>query len=198
MVRCAAPSDTTRAASISPPTQACDGNTPRPRAEIVRPRNEGDALDRSAIEIWGTALGPNYQGYQVEYGLGENPGGWGMIQERRPESVQDGRLAVWDASQVNYSGPVTIRVVVFGPDNPFTPENDPVLHEGRTVFNLQQPTATPTQPSASCSPAYPTVCIPPPPPDLNCGDIPYRRFQVLAPDPHNFDSDGDGIGCESG
>ena len=131
-------------ASISPPTQACDGNTPRPRAEIVRPRNEGDALDRSAIEIWGTSLGPNYQGYQVEYGLGENPGGWGMIQERRPESVQDGRLAVWDASQVNYSGPVTIRVVVFGPDNPFTPENDPVLHEGRTVFNLQQPTATPT------------------------------------------------------
>jgi hypothetical protein len=47
-------------------------------------------------------------------------------------------LAVWDASQINYSGPVTIRVIVFGPDNPFTPENDPVLKEGRTVFNLQQ------------------------------------------------------------
>lgn len=131
-------------ASISPPSQACDGNTPRPRAEIIRPRNEADAPDRSAIEIWGTALGPNYQGYQVEYGLGENPGGWGMVQERRPESVQDGRLAVWDASQVNYSGPVTVRVIVFGPDNPFTPENDPVLKEGRTVFNLQQPTPTPT------------------------------------------------------
>ncbi len=67
-----------------------------------------------------------------------------------------------------------------------------------TATTPAQPTATPTQPSASCSPAYPTVCIPPPPPDLNCGDIPYRRFQVLAPDPHNFDSDGDGIGCESG
>jgi hypothetical protein len=50
---------------------------------------------------------------------------------------------------------------------------------------------------SNCSPAYPGVCIPPPPPDLNCGDIPYRNFTVLAPDPHNFDGDRDGIGCET-
>jgi hypothetical protein len=59
-------------------------------------------------------------------------------------------------------------------------------------------TLTPTRDPAQCSPAYPTVCIPPPPPDLNCGDIPYRRFTVLPPDPHNFDGDGNGVGCESG
>jgi len=59
-----------------------------------------------------------------------------------------------------------------------------------------QPTPTPP-PSANCSPAYPTVCIPPPPPDLDCKDIPYKRFTVLAPDPHKFDSDKDGIGCET-
>jgi len=60
------------------------------------------------------------------------------------------------------------------------------------------PPATPTSPRAGCDAAYPTVCIPSPPPDLDCGDIPYRRFTVLAPDPHRFDSDNDGIGCESG
>ncbi|HCG29364.1 MAG TPA: nuclease, partial [Chloroflexi bacterium] len=49
----------------------------------------------------------------------------------------------------------------------------------------------------NCDPAYPDVCIPPPPPDLSCKDIPYRRFRVLPPDPHGFDRDGDGIGCES-
>ena len=49
----------------------------------------------------------------------------------------------------------------------------------------------------SCDPSYPGVCIPPAPPDLDCNDVPYRRFQVLPPDPHNFDRDGDGIGCES-
>lgn len=52
--------------------------------------------------------------------------------------------------------------------------------------------------SGSCDPSYPTVCIPPPPPDLDCKDIPYRRFTVLPPDPHRFDGDHDGIGCESG
>jgi micrococcal nuclease len=40
------------------------------------------------------------------------------------------------------------------------------------------------------------VCIPPPPPDLDCADVPERRFAVLPPDPHRFDGDGDGIGCE--
>lgn len=48
-----------------------------------------------------------------------------------------------------------------------------------------------------CDPAYPDVCIPPPPPDLDCGDIPHRRFKVLPPDPHHFDRDEDGVGCES-
>lgn len=59
------------------------------------------------------------------------------------------------------------------------------------------PTAPP-QPTeqANCDPSYPTVCIAPPPPDLNCGDIPHRNFTVLQPDPHHFDGDKDGIGCE--
>ncbi len=50
---------------------------------------------------------------------------------------------------------------------------------------------------SGCDPSYPTVCIPPPPPDLDCKDIPYRNFQVLPPDPHRFDGDHDGIGCET-
>ncbi|HEX2707235.1 MAG TPA: hypothetical protein VHM66_04400 [Solirubrobacterales bacterium] len=52
-------------------------------------------------------------------------------------------------------------------------------------------------PSGNCDPAYPTVCIPPPPPDLDCSDIPFRNFKVLAPDPHHFDPDGNGVGCET-
>lgn len=48
----------------------------------------------------------------------------------------------------------------------------------------------------NCDPAYPTVCIPPYPPDLDCKDIPHRRFQVNPPDPHYFDGDYDGLGCE--
>jgi micrococcal nuclease len=44
--------------------------------------------------------------------------------------------------------------------------------------------------------SYPDVCIPPPPPDLDCGDVAYHRFTVYPPDPHRFDGDYDGIGCE--
>ena len=51
--------------------------------------------------------------------------------------------------------------------------------------------------SDNCDPSYPTVCIPPPPPDLDCGEISHRRFQVIGSDPHRFDGDGDGIGCEN-
>ena len=50
----------------------------------------------------------------------------------------------------------------------------------------------------SCDPSYPDVCIPPYPPDLDCGEIGFRRFAVLPPDPHQFDGDHDGIGCERG
>lgn len=47
-----------------------------------------------------------------------------------------------------------------------------------------------------CDPSYPTVCIPPPPPDLDCRDIAERNFPVRPPDPHRFDGEGDGFGCE--
>jgi len=50
----------------------------------------------------------------------------------------------------------------------------------------------------SCDSSYPDVCIPTYPPDLDCGEIRYANFKVLSPDPHGFDADNDGIGCESG
>ena len=63
-----------------------------------------------------------------------------------------------------------------------------------------KPTPTPT-PAPNCAPSYPTHCIPPPPPDLNCADIPWTNFTVLwnvpDPDPHGFDGNKNGIGCES-
>ncbi len=59
------------------------------------------------------------------------------------------------------------------------------------------PPAQPKPAGGNCDPSYPDVCIPPSPPDLDCGDITHRRFRVLPPDPHRFDGrDNDGIGCE--
>ena len=51
--------------------------------------------------------------------------------------------------------------------------------------------------SANCDDSYVGVCIPPYPPDLDCGEIPFRDFAVRGSDPHGFDRENDGIGCES-
>jgi len=52
-------------------------------------------------------------------------------------------------------------------------------------------------PRSGCDPSYPTVCIPPYPPDVDCADVPYDDFKVVGTDPHDFDGDRDGVGCET-
>ena len=47
-----------------------------------------------------------------------------------------------------------------------------------------------------CDSSYPEICITTYSAKLICADIPFRNFKVLLPDPHGFDSDADGIGCE--
>ncbi len=59
------------------------------------------------------------------------------------------------------------------------------------------PPPPPPSPPGNCDPSYPGVCIAPAPPDLDCADVPYKRFSVVGSDPHGFDGDNDGIGCES-
>ncbi len=49
----------------------------------------------------------------------------------------------------------------------------------------------------SCDPSYPDVCVTPYPIDLDCDEISYSNFRVIGNDPHGFDRDNDGIGCES-
>ncbi len=48
-----------------------------------------------------------------------------------------------------------------------------------------------------CDPSYPGVCIPRYPPDLDCSQIPEHNFKVTGKDPHDFDGNHDGRGCET-
>jgi hypothetical protein len=74
------------------------------------------------------------------------------------------------------------------------------LHPVLAFRCLTAPMTIPTPPT-KCAPSYPDVCIPPSPPDLDCADIRYRNFRVLwnvpDPDPHHFDGNRDGTGCQS-
>jgi micrococcal nuclease len=73
-----------------------------------------------------------------------------------------------------------------------------ILDPFRQVETRQKdPTPRGLVPRSGCDPSYPTVCIPPFPPDLDCSDVPHKRFRVVGTDPHGFDGDRDGIGCET-
>ena len=59
--------------------------------------------------------------------------------------------------------------------------------------------ATPKrQGEPACDPSYPTLCITVGTPDLDCADVSASNFPVVGRDPHGFDGDNDGVGCESG
>lgn len=70
----------------------------------------------------------------------------------------------------------------------------------RAVWNPNGPATTSgkTAPRArgGCDASYPDVCIAPPPPDLDCAEVPHTNFRVVGADPHRFDGDDDGRGCE--
>ncbi len=60
------------------------------------------------------------------------------------------------------------------------------------------PSAEEDEASPACDPSYPDFCIPSPPPELNCPDLSQTDFTVKIEEgePHGFDSDADGVGCE--
>jgi micrococcal nuclease len=68
---------------------------------------------------------------------------------------------------------------------------------GQVETRQKDATPRPVKPRSGCDPSYPTVCIPPYPPDVDCDDVPYDDFKVVGADPHGFDGDRDGIGCET-
>lgn len=140
-----------------PPTESCQPGEERPFVAIIAPPENSDIID--IVEIRGSVRGPNYGGYQVEYGLGTDPGGWGLVQERRDSIVENNLLALWDTGGITSFGPVVVRVRIFGPDNPYTPENDPVSLERRVQLNLLKPTPTPS-PTPTSTPTPTTTPTP--------------------------------------
>jgi hypothetical protein len=70
------------------------------------------------------------------------------------------------------------------------------LNEAEEDLGQTQRSQSDSNPQEGCDSSYPEICITTYSAKLSCGDIPFRNFKVLLPDPHGFDSDGDGIGCE--
>ena len=95
----------------------------------------------------------------------------------------------------------TVEVRVVGTAGHPRVDVDAFVMTGTARFPAAPPPPPPPPPPSNCDPSYPGVCIPPPPPDLDCPDVwriyGLRNFRVVPPDPHRFDADRDGIGCET-
>ena len=104
------------------------------------------------------------------------------------------------ASSVLPPSPAAI-VASSSPTPEFSPEPSPspssIPAPGGSA-NAVSPSPSPVAIAQSnCDPSYPDFCIAPAPPDLDCKSVGRKNFTVLQPDPHKFDRDKDGVGCES-
>jgi len=98
---------------------------------------------------------------------------------------------LWSACETDAEGDTN---ELGGAETELTPGERPP----HTPASKQTGAADPTGGVAGCDPAYPDLCVPPPPPDLDCDyvyDQGFRHITVLPPDPHNLDGNHDGVGC---
>jgi hypothetical protein len=80
-------------------------------------------------------------------------------------------------------------MALLGPDGTYSVA-DAAPSYGEPVYEV--PVAIP----GGCDPSYPDLCIPAGSPDLDCDEVGASNFTVYAPDPHGFDGDSNGVGCE--
>lgn len=82
-----------------------------PTAEITAP-SAGTLLSGS-VTVKGTASGPGFEHYVVEYGAGAAPSSWHPVGPAQYGPVENGVLATWDTSELQ-DGTYTLRLTVTG------------------------------------------------------------------------------------
>lgn len=135
------------------------------------------------VGIMGTVYVPNFDHYNVEYGLGENPVGWGWISGPHLAPVRDGQITLWDTSLLapgiytvrvtawdhlgrTHEGRVTCVVAPLPTDTPAPPTDTPLPSPTPTETSAATPapptgTPTPTPFPPTPTPAPPTETTPP-------------------------------------
>jgi hypothetical protein len=138
---------------------------------------------------------------KVRWTLSMDESEHGRIRNLLTDRCPDQMIAPWlDAPPV--TPPTTVPPTTVPPTTV-----PPTTVAPTTIATTPPPTQAPqpfippvvtAPPSADCDPSYPDFCLPPSSADtLNCADVPYTDFRVLPPDPHGFDGNNDGEGCES-
>ena len=117
------------------PLNECTDDVSRPQVFISQPVT-GQPL-RGVVQVVGTVQLPDFDHYDVQYGVGRDPQGWGWISGPHLAAVRDGLLTRWDTTHLT-PGPYTLRVRAF--------DRQQHVVEARVQIQIAPPAATATPP----------------------------------------------------
>jgi len=101
---------TERAGILQPPLHECELHSYPATVELTHPV-AGQEIE-GTVDIWGSADISGFSHFVVEYGIGSDPIGWGIVADPRPEPVHNGLLARWRTRGLE-NGLHSLRLVVF-------------------------------------------------------------------------------------
>ena len=118
------------------PTKSCASSSAKPLLKFESPKN-GEVISSSPLIIFAQAgATENFYKYRLEYGYGDEPVDWEMLEESKVPVDQVSELYEWDISELP-SGVVTIRLYMESTQDTYA--------EIRITFDIQIPTPTPTE-----------------------------------------------------
>jgi 1A family penicillin-binding protein len=137
-----------RAGIPQPPLEECAVHTRAALVELTHPVM-GQEVE-GTVDVWGSADISDFSHFVVEYGIGPDPIGWGIVAEPQAEPVQDGLLARWRTRMLE-NGVHSLRVVVFDHQGNSTESRVQVV-----VNNPPPPTSTPVPTETPMPTVHPT------------------------------------------
>jgi penicillin-binding protein 1C len=132
-----------------PPDAFCTEGT-RPQVSITSPQYN-ETIPQGLVPVMGQVQLPNFEHYELTYGIGTDPQGWGWISGPHLAPVADGELTVWDTTHLK-PGLFTLRVVAYSQDG--------AAVEARVIVNVAGPTPTATQETPTPTALVPTLTPP--------------------------------------
>ncbi len=117
------------------PQEQCTADDPRPKLAFAAPA-EGAVIRENLLDIYAQVdATANFKEYRLEYGLGENPDKWELLDRSKASVPQPDKIYTWDLSELP-PGPVTLRLYMESTEDTYA--------EVRLHLDLQVPTPTPT------------------------------------------------------
>jgi len=127
------------------PLETCTESADRPRVFITQPA-PGSTV-QGIVPVIGTIQLPNFDRYEVWYGIGGNPQGWNWISGPHLAQMRDGLLTEWDTTYLA-PGLYTVRITAFDHE------------QHRVEARVQAYVATPTDIPAPVQSPTPMVTLP--------------------------------------